>query len=66
MIKGKGLMNTYFLEGNDSATMEEILGTCRRSEASSSRGSTPEKTDKTKTPPDTPSMLVSRYVRGMR
>ncbi|XP_022108284.1 guanylate cyclase soluble subunit beta-2-like isoform X2 [Acanthaster planci] len=62
VIKGKGLMNTYFLEGNDSATMEEILGTYRGNEADSSRGSTPEKTDKTKTPPDTPSLLVGRYV----
>ncbi|XP_038050765.1 guanylate cyclase soluble subunit beta-2-like isoform X2 [Patiria miniata] len=62
VIKGKGLMNTYFLEGNDSATIEEILGTYRENEADSSRGSTPEKTDKTKTPPDTPLLTAGRYI----
>ena len=53
MIKGKGMMRTHFLEGNDSATMEEIMGTYTGNE-DDSRNSTPEKTDKTKTPPDTP------------
>ncbi|XP_071799009.1 guanylate cyclase soluble subunit beta-2-like [Asterias amurensis] len=56
VIKGKGMMRTHFLEGNNSATMEEIMGTYveKEVEDDSSRSSTPEKTDKTKTPPDTP------------
>ena len=50
------MMRTHFLEGNNSATMEEIMGTYveKEVEDDSSRSSTPEKTDKTKTPPDTP------------
>ncbi|XP_033107155.1 guanylate cyclase soluble subunit beta-2-like [Anneissia japonica] len=56
IVKGKGQMSTYFLEGNENATIDEILGRGQTSdtESSSSRGSTPEKGDKAKESPTTP------------
>ncbi|XP_071951091.1 guanylate cyclase soluble subunit beta-2-like isoform X2 [Antedon mediterranea] len=56
IVKGKGSMTTYFLEGNENATIDEILGRGQTSdtESSSSRGSTPEKADKAKDSPTSP------------
>ncbi|XP_077987635.1 guanylate cyclase soluble subunit beta-2-like [Glandiceps talaboti] len=59
IVKGKGSMTTYFLEGNENATEDEILGrgiqrTSRDSgitDSDDSRRSTPEKADKMKYSP---------------
>eukprot|EP00057_Strongylocentrotus_purpuratus_P014976 XP_011669450.1 PREDICTED: guanylate cyclase soluble subunit beta-2 isoform X1 [Strongylocentrotus purpuratus] len=48
VVKGKGTMRTYFLEENGGAGLDEIMG------KGQSKASTPEKTDRCKSPPETP------------
>lgn len=48
MVKGKGTMRTYFLEENGGASLDQIMG------KGQSKASTPEKTDRCKSPPETP------------
>ncbi|XP_072180530.1 guanylate cyclase soluble subunit beta-2-like [Diadema setosum] len=55
VVKGKGTMLTYFLEKNDGASIDEIIGRGRPT----STASTPEKTDKSKSPPQTPTNKVA-------
>ncbi|XP_041482647.1 guanylate cyclase soluble subunit beta-2-like isoform X2 [Lytechinus variegatus] len=56
MVKGKGMMKTYFLEENGGASLDQIMG------KGSSKASTPEKTDRCKSPPETPTNNMANGV----
>ncbi len=60
MVKGKGTMHTYFLQGNDIATIDEIIG--KGKPGDKHRLNAPEKTDNMKSPADTPNRFF--FQRG--
>ena len=61
MVKGKGTMHTYFVEGNDTATMDEIIGKGKPGDKNARRITPPVKTDMIKAS-DTPNRFF--FQRG--